>query len=77
MAKRQTENLTISQAIQEMRLGKKVRHKYFLKEEYLYWKNGHPYTEDGYKSDMSFHKGKGKEAFKADWRVVGPKETES
>jgi len=46
--------MTKAEALEQMKQGKKITHEYFLDHEYLYWKNGKVYTEDGYEFDFFF-----------------------
>lgn len=50
--------------------GKKVRHRFFTDDEYIYYKNGCWFTEDGYQIPDSYWLNAQKAGWDDSWSVV-------
>lgn len=65
-----TPSLSKQEAIKAMQEGKKVTHRYFTPEEYVYMKDGEMFFEDGVScSSMEFWSLKTDTAWETDWVI--------
>lgn len=65
--------LSKQEAIQAMKDGKKVRHRYFMAHEYVYMKNDRIYGEDGINiSANAFWHYRIDSAWETDWTILNP-----
>lgn len=61
--------MTKQEAIWAMEEGKKVRHRYFAHDEYIFQKDLHIISEDGVTHDSFWEQHTG-EAYESDWEIV-------
>lgn len=50
--------------------GRKVAHRFFTSEEYIFMKNGIIFSEDGVCQGSTFWCGRNSEEWQTDWRIV-------
>jgi hypothetical protein len=58
--------MTREEAIKELEKGNKLRHKYFMSDEYIYMKDEVIYTEDDYVLDTFYSL----DTFKDGWEII-------
>lgn len=63
--------MTIDEAIDQMKEGKKVRHTFFLDFEYVYYKNGNFFNEARFQVDMNTYSEM--THFEKGWELYTPK----
>jgi hypothetical protein len=67
---RENDSMTKDEAIEAMKAGKRVTHKYFSPEEWITMEDGMIVTEDGYRfSPESFWRFRTKPYFDNDWKL--------
>lgn len=66
-----TQEMTMSQAVEAMKQGKKVTHRCFMDEEHMYMKNGEIYSEDGVCHGELFFKLRTAEHWQSGWSIFG------
>ena len=64
--------MTQKEIIQELKKGKKVTHRFFLADEYIYTIGNDLFTEDGSKvrEGMQFFTNRNSEAWNKDWKIL-------
>jgi hypothetical protein len=64
--------MTKNEAIEAMREGKKVTHRYFTDGEYLYMENGMLFSEEGYHHRwFDFWNERKEHVWDIDWEILG------